>query len=62
MGEVIGEKRGEKYRLGFLKLMKTSGEKMSVFRFSMMFMKTNELHASFHDVDENKGERRLTRG
>jgi hypothetical protein len=43
------------------KLMKTNVEKMSVFRLSMMLMKTNDLHPSFHDVDENKGERRLTR-
>jgi hypothetical protein len=41
--------------------MKTNVEKMSLFRLSMMLMKTNDLHSSFHDVDENKGERRWTR-
>jgi hypothetical protein len=35
--------------------MKTNGEKMSAFRLSMIFMKTNELNASFQDVDEKKG-------
>jgi hypothetical protein len=44
------------------KLLKTNAEKMSAFRLSMMFMKTNELSHSLHDVDEKKGERVLTRG
>jgi hypothetical protein len=48
-------------RLTFSKLLKTNVEKMSVFRLSMMLMKTRELNRSLHDVDENKGERRLTR-
>ena len=34
--------------------MKTHIEKMSVFRLSMIFMKTNELNHSLHDVDEKK--------
>jgi hypothetical protein len=42
-------------RLKFRNLLKTHVEKMSTFRLSMIFMKTNELEASFHDVDENKG-------
>ncbi len=43
-------------RLTFSKLLKTNVEKMSVFRLSMMLMKTNELNRSLHDVDEKKGE------
>ena len=39
----------------FIKLLKTNIEKMSTFGLSMMLMKTNELHASIQDVDENKG-------
>jgi hypothetical protein len=46
----------------FPKLLKTSAEKMSTFRLSMMLMKTKDLHHPLHDVDENKGERRWTRG
>jgi len=58
----VMEKKGElKLRLKFPKLMKTNIEKMSVFRLSMMLMKTNDLHYFLHDVDENKGEGRLTR-
>jgi len=44
------------------KLLKKKTEKMAVFRLSMMLMKTNSLHPSLHDVDENKGERRLAQG
>jgi hypothetical protein len=40
------------------KLLRTNIEKMSVFRLSMMLMKTRELNRSLHDVDENKGDRR----
>ena len=39
----------------FIKLLKTHVEKMSSFRLSKIFMKTNELNHSFQDVDENKG-------
>jgi hypothetical protein len=39
----------------FIKLLKTHVEKMSAFRLSMIFMKTNELEASLQDVDEKKG-------
>jgi hypothetical protein len=42
--------------------MKTNIEKMSVFRLSIMFMKTRDLPDSLHDVDENKRERRLAQG
>lgn len=35
---------------------------MSAFRLSTMFMKTHKLCPSLHDIDEKKGERRLTRG
>ena len=38
----------------FIKLLKTNGEKMSVFRLSTMLMKTKELNYPLHDVDENK--------
>jgi len=41
-------------RLTFCKSLKTSVEKMSAFRLSMMFMKTNELNRSLHYVDEKK--------
>ena len=41
--------------LKFIKLLKTHVEKMSAFRLSMIFMKTNELGHSFQDVDEKKG-------
>jgi hypothetical protein len=34
------------------KLMKTNGEKMSVFRLSKMLMKTNKLCLPLQDVDE----------
>ncbi|MGA2985279.1 MAG: hypothetical protein ABSG32_15820 [Terriglobia bacterium] len=43
-------------------LLKTNGDKMSNFRFSMMLMKTKELSQSLHDVDENKGDDYLTQG
>ncbi|MGA3325870.1 MAG: hypothetical protein ABSF45_15460 [Terriglobia bacterium] len=43
-------------RLTFSKLLKTNVEKMSVFRLSIMSMKTRELSRSLHDVDEKKGE------
>jgi hypothetical protein len=36
-------------------LLKTHVEKMSHFCLAMMFMKTNELKCSSHDVDEKKG-------
>jgi len=41
--------------LTFSKLLKTNVEKMSVFRLSIMLMKTHELSRSLHDVDEKKG-------
>jgi hypothetical protein len=39
----------------FVKLLKIHIENMSVFRLSMIFMKTNELSCSLHYVDEKKG-------
>ena len=39
----------------FFKSLKTHIENMSVFRLSTIFMKTNELNHSLHDVDEKKG-------
>jgi len=39
----------------FWMLLKTHIEKMSIFRLSTMFMKTNYLDLSFHDVAEIKG-------
>jgi hypothetical protein len=36
-------------------LLKTHIEKMSTLDLSMMLMKTKELQASHHDVDDNKG-------
>jgi hypothetical protein len=46
----------------FINVLKTHAEKMSTFRLSMIFMKTNELERSFQDVYEKKGVRRWTRG
>ena len=45
-------------RLTFCKSLKIQVEKMSVFRLSIMLMKTNELNRYLHYVDEKKGERR----
>jgi len=39
----------------FCNLLKTNIEKMSVFRRSTIFMKTNKLDPSLHDVAEKKG-------
>jgi len=39
----------------FHNLLKTNVEKMSLFSLSTIFMKTNELNPSLHDVDEKKG-------
>jgi hypothetical protein len=48
-------KKGEiKMRPVFCKSLKTNIEKMSVFRLSTMFMKTNELYHSLQDIDETK--------
>jgi len=52
-GDKGHEKKGElKMRRKFAKLLKTYIEKMSAFRLSTIFMKTNELDHSLHDVDE----------
>ena len=52
----VMKKKGElKMRGKFRKLLKTHIEKMSAFRLSKMFMKTNELSHSFQDLDEKKG-------
>jgi hypothetical protein len=51
----MGKKRGEIIGLSLDKLLKTHGEKMSVFRLSTMLMKTSELKQSLHDVSEKKG-------
>jgi|GEM_PF-6121010 len=53
------KKGGLKNRLEFCKSLKTNVEKMSVFRLSMMLMKTRELNRSLHYVDENKGDKRI---
>jgi len=39
----------------FCKSLKTHIETMSLFRLSTIFMKTNELEHSLHDIDEKKG-------
>jgi hypothetical protein len=39
-------------------LLKTHGEKMSVYGLAMMLMKTSKLYTGCHDVDEKKGESR----
>ena len=50
-----GKKKGElKMRPIFRKSLKINIEKMSAFRLSMMFMKTNGLYRSLHYVDEKK--------
>ena len=51
-----GEKtRGEKMKDSFAMLLKTNGEKMSVYRPLAMLMKKNELKSLSRDVDEKKG-------
>jgi hypothetical protein len=50
----VVKKKGGKMKVTSIMLLKTNGEKMSVFRLSKMLMKTNELNSSFQDVDENK--------
>ena len=47
--------RGEKMKDSLAMLLKTNGEKMSVFRLTTMFMKTGILFYVYHDVDENRG-------
>ena len=42
-------------RLTFCKSLKTHVEKMSVFRLSIMLMKTSQLNRFIHYVDEKKG-------
>ncbi|MGA3328948.1 MAG: hypothetical protein ABSF45_31240, partial [Terriglobia bacterium] len=49
------KKKGRKMDVICVNLLKTYVEKMSLFRLSTIFMKTNELSQSFHDVDEKKG-------
>jgi hypothetical protein len=41
-------------RLTFFKSLKTHVEKISIFRLSMMLMKTRELNRSLHYIDEKK--------
>src|SRR5208283_17887 len=43
-------------RLPLIKLLKTNIEKMSLFRLSIIFMKTSKLYRYLHYVDEKKGE------
>jgi hypothetical protein len=42
-------------------LLKTNGEKMSIYRPLAMLMKKKELKSLSGDVDEKKGESRWTR-
>jgi hypothetical protein len=60
-GQGLEKKGGEKIGAICVKLLKTDTEKMSAFCLSRMLMKTKELNKSFQDVEENKGESRLTR-
>ncbi len=41
---------------GFVKLLKTNVEKMSVYRPLAMLMKPNELKSTSGDVEENNGD------
>jgi hypothetical protein len=41
--KLIVEKKGQKMRQNFVKLLKTNIEKMPVYRLSTIFMKTKEL-------------------
>jgi hypothetical protein len=43
-------------------LLKTNGEKKSIFRFSTMFLKRSKLQPFSHDVDEKKGSYRKRMG
>lgn len=47
--------------LSFVKLLKTSIEKMSVYRLLAILMKANELESLSRDVDEMKGESQSNR-
>jgi hypothetical protein len=49
------KKKGKKMEAICWMLLKTNVEKMSDFRLSKMLMKTNDLYASFQDVDDKKG-------
>jgi hypothetical protein len=41
-------------KLEFRELLKTHIEKMPVFRLSTIFVKTDQLEHSLHDIDEKK--------
>ena len=48
------KKRGEKMQVTSNMLLKTHGEKMSVFTLSIMLLKISWLQPAFHYLDEEK--------
>jgi hypothetical protein len=55
VARVMEKRGGGNMKVTSIMLVKTNGEKMSVFRLSTILMKTNELNHYLHDVIENKG-------
>ena len=53
---------GGKNKVCSTMLLKTNVEKMSIFGLSTMCMKISNLWPPLHDVKQNKGEARFTRG
>jgi hypothetical protein len=51
-GQSAQEKGELKMKVSLAMLLKTHIEKMSLFRLATMFMETNDLSCSCHDVDE----------
>ena len=61
MREPLQETRGGKMQDSLAMLLKTHGEKMSLFYPTTILMKTNELTYVSRDIVENTGEIGLTR-
>jgi hypothetical protein len=61
MREALRKKRGGKMQDSLAMLLKTHGEKMSLFCPTTILMKTNELKYISRDIVENTGEIGLTR-
>ena len=55
VARVMEKRGGGNMKVTSIMLVKTNGEKMSIFCLSTILMKTNELNHYLHDVIENKG-------
>ena len=55
MREPLRKKRGAKMQDSLAMLLKTHGEKMSLFYPTTILMKTSELKSLSRDVDKKKG-------